>query len=449
MASKRYDVVILGGGNAAMGATVATRAAGMSVALVEARDLGGTCPNRGCTPKKVLVAAAHALDEIEKAKTHAITVGKPVLDWSALIAREKGLIADIPERLGRQMAQRGVEVLRGEAKFVAPQAVAVDGQRIEAGHIVIATGSKPRTLPIRGFEHAITSDDVLSNKTLPHDVVFIGGGVIALEFGHVYARAGARVTILEVLPRLLPALDADAVEALRAESERIGIRIETSVAVEGIEKAGSRLHVAFSRAGVAHVLAADQVVNGAGRVPNTETLALEAGNVRHDRGRVAVDEYLRSVSNPAVYLCGDVLASPQLSPIATYEGNIVGRNIVDGGRHKPDYASIPSCVFTIPTLATVGLTEAAAKEKGFSTKVQVNDLTGWLSGRTYAESAAWVKVILDATTDRILGAHIFGHAGEELIHFFALAMRHTVPAQDIREMVFAFPSFSADIKYML
>ncbi len=449
MASKRYDVLILGGGNAGLGVTVPTRAAGLSVAVVEGHELGGTCPNRGCTPKKVLVAAAHALDEIDKAKAHAIAVGRPKLDWSALIEREKALIAPIPQSLEGQMAQRGVEVIKGEARFVGPQAVQIGGQTIEAGHIVIATGSKPRALPLPGFEHAITSDEVLSERERPREVVFVGGGVIALEFGHVYARAGTKVTILEVLPRLLPALDAGAVEQLRAESARIGIRIETGVKVNRIDRAGGRLRVMFERDGAEHSVSADRVVNGAGRVPNTETLDLDAGNVKHDRGRIAVDEHLRSVSNPAVFVCGDVLASPQLSPVATYEGNIVGRNIVDGCRHKPDYASIPSCVFTVPALASVGLTEAAAKEKGLSTKVQVSDMAQWLSARTYAESAAWAKVILDAASEQILGAHIFGHAGEELIHLFALAVKQRIPAQAIRDMVFAFPTFSADIKHML
>src|SRR6266540_666125 len=226
MTAEKFDVVILGGGNAGIGVTGPVRRAGMSVAMIEADLLGGTCPNRGCTPKKVLVAAGHALHEIERAKAHRIRVGKPTLDWPALIDREKQMISHIPGALGRLMAERGVEVIRGHASFVGPHAVAVGGRRIEAEHIVIATGSKPRALPIPGAEHMITSDEVLSERELPREVVFVGGGVIALEFGHVYARAGAKVTILEVLPRLLPGMDADAVQRIRAESERIGIWVK-------------------------------------------------------------------------------------------------------------------------------------------------------------------------------------------------------------------------------
>jgi len=143
-----------------------------------------------------------------------------------------------------------------------------------------------------------------------------------------------------------------------------------------------------------------------------------------------------------------VAASPQLSPIATYEGRIVGRNIVDGPKHAPDYASIPACVFTVPALASVGLTQSAAEEQGIALRVEVNDMRNWLSGRTYAETAAWAKVLIDKETDRIVGAHILGHAGEELIHIFALAMKHGITATDVRDLVYGFPTFSADIKSM-
>ncbi len=450
MSTERYDVVILGGGNAAMGATVATRQAGLSVAMLEKRDLGGTCPNRGCMPKKVLVAAAHALDEIARAHHHGIAVGAPSLDWAALIAREKAMIAGIPESLAGTMARRGVEVIDGEGKFVGPRTVEVGDRTLEAAHIVIATGSKPRALPFPGADRMVISDAVLDDPHLPRDVAFIGGGVIALEFSHVYARAGTRVTILEMLPQLLPAADADAAAQLRGETERLGIAVHTGVTVNRIDPAGGRLRVVFTANGAEQSLDVELVVNGAGRVADVDGLALDAAGVRHQDGRIVVDDFLRSVSNPAVHVCGDALwSSPQLSPIATYEGQIVGQNIVEGPVKKPDYASIPSCVFTVPALASVGLTEAKAREEGRKIRVQTSDMRGWLSAKTYAESAAWAKVIVDEASDRILGAHIVGHAGEELIHLVALAMRHGITAAQLRETVYGFPTFSADLKFLV
>src|SRR5438105_4474267 len=175
MSTETYDVVILGGGNAAMGVTVPTREAGLSVAMIEMRDLGGTCPNRGCMPKKVLVAAAHALDEIARAGAHHIAIGAPKLDWAALIDREKAMIRPIPASLEAAMSRRGVEVIRGRGRFAGPNTIAVGDEVLEAKHIVIATGSTPRRLPFPGAELMITSDDVLSERILPGRVVFVGG----------------------------------------------------------------------------------------------------------------------------------------------------------------------------------------------------------------------------------------------------------------------------------
>jgi glutathione reductase (NADPH) len=297
MPSRSFDVVILGGGNAGMGVTVATREAGLKVAMVEPDLLGGTCPNRGCMPKKVLAAAAHALDEIERAKAHHIAVGKPSLDWAALIDREKAMIRGIPGSLADLMNRRGVEVIRDRGRFAGPNAVAAGGEILESKHIVIATGSKPRRLPFPGAELMITSDDVLSERTLPASVVFVGGGVIALEFSHIYARAGAQVTILEMLPRLLTNMDADAVAQLHSETERIGVVVHTGVEIQRIDRTGERLRIIYREGGSERALEADRVVNGAGRVADMDGLDLSAGRVDSDHDRIALDAHLRSTSN--------------------------------------------------------------------------------------------------------------------------------------------------------
>lgn len=449
-ASEQFDVVILGGGNAGIGVTGPVRRSGMSVAMIEARDLGGTCPNRGCTPKKVLVAAGHALHEIERASVHHIAVGKPRLDWAALIDREKDMIKDIPENLARAMARRKVEVIKGQGTFASRNTIRVGDRLLQARHVVIATGSKPRPLPIPGAEYMITSEEMLSERELPGSVIFVGGGVISLEFGHVYARAGAGVTILEALPQLLPAMDADAVTQLRTESERLDIRIRTAVTVKKIEPIDGRFRVTFDHGGIEQTLDANRVVNGAGRIANVDRLDLAAGNVAHTNGRVAVDEHLRSTSNPIVHVCGDAVpTSPQLSPIATYEGELVGRNIVEGPKYRPDYASMATSVYTTPPLAAVGLTEHAARQQGRAVDVHVNDMLGWFSARTYAETVAWSKVIVEKTSDRILGAHFVGHAGQELINIFGLAMRFGITATQIRENIYAYPTFASDLKHML
>lgn len=447
--AKRFDIVILGGGNAGFGVSAVAHEAGKSIAFVEERDFGGTCPNRGCTPKKVLVAAAHCLHEIEVAPVHGIEVGRPKLDWARMIDREKEMIAEIPEKMAALAAKRG-SVFRGRGRFVGPNAVAVGEEVLEADHIVIATGSKPRPLPIAGAEHLITSDQVLSEREQPEEVVFIGGGVIAMEFSHVYARAGSKVAILEAMPRLLGRADADAVAAVRAESERIGIAIKTGVEVKEIVPAGDRLRVTFVHEGREQSLTARRVVNGAGRIANLDGLDLAAGGVEHDGTRIAVDDHLRSRSNPGVWVCGDLLwSSAQLSPLATHEGGIVGRNIVEGPRHKPDYAALPNCVYTVPAMASLGLTQEEAEDKGLDVEVQVNDMRDWFSGISYAETVAWAKTLVERGSGRILGVHMVGHQAEDLIHIFALAMKHGIAADQVKELIFAFPTFSADIKSLI
>ena len=447
--TNRYDIVILGAGNAGFGVSQIAHAAGKSIAFVESDQFGGTCPNRGCTPKKVLVAAAQALHEIELAPQHGIEVGPAKLDWARLIDRKRDMIDFIPGAMEDTAKNRGT-VYKGKARFVEPNAIEVDGQRIEADNFVIATGSMTRPLSIPGAEHLITSDDVLNERDLPAEVVFIGGGVIAMEFSHVYARAGAKVTILEMMPQLLPRLDQDAVAAIQQESERLGIDVKTGVEVEAIEQSGGKLQVHFVHEGKRQSVEAIRVVNGTGRIANVADLNLESANIAHDGIRIEVDEYLRSVSNPAIWVAGDALVhSAQLSPLATYEGRIVGQNIVDNAQLKPDYSIVPSAVYTVPALSSVGMTEAEAKQAGIDIDVVTSDMSGWFSARFYAETVAWAKILVEKDTRRVVGAHLVGHHGEDLIHLFALAMRYGISADQLGAEMYAFPTFAADIKSML
>ena len=371
-----YDVVILGTGNAGMGAAGVTRATGRSVAMIESRDVGGTCPIRGCVPKKVLVAAAQVLHQIDLAPQHHISVGEAKLDWPALVARERTFVDGVPDDFRKSLESREIELIEGRAKFVGENAIAVNGRTLEAENIVIATGSTPRSLPIQGADLMITSDDILELATLPERLVFVGGGVIALEFGHVFARAGTAVTILEAMDRLLPRMEADAVAQIHQESERIGIKILTGVTVDEIAAAGNALRVNFTHDGKQQSVEADRVANGAGRVPDVAELDLDAGNIAHDGLSLSVTEELRSTSNAHVWAAGDAVGgTAQLSPVATYEGRIVGNNILNGGGQTPAYGHVPANVYTVPALATIGMTEEEATASGRSFQVTASDMS--------------------------------------------------------------------------
>ena len=447
--SHKFDIVIIGAGNAGFGVSQIAQAAGKSIAFVESDEFGGTCPNRGCTPKKVLVAAAHAMHGIELAHEHGIEVGPARLDWPKLIERKRNMIDFIPGAMEETARSRG-QVFKGKGHFVDSNAIEVDGVRIEADNFVIATGSITRPLSIPGAELMITSDDVLSENSLPDEVVFIGGGVIAMEFSHVYAHAGAHVTILEAMPSVLPRLDQDAVAAIRSESKRLGIDVRTGVEVEAVSQSDNRLQVSFTHQGKQQTISADRIVNGSGRIANVADLNLDAANIKHDGIRIEVDAYLRSVSNPAVWVAGDALVhSAQLSPLATYEGRVVAQNIVEGSKVKPDYSIVASAVYTVPALASVGMTEAEATAANLDFDAITADMSSWFSARFYAETVAWAKILVEKGSRRIVGAHIVGHHGEELIHLFALAMRHGINADQLGDEMYAFPTFAADIKSML
>ena len=448
--TNHFDVIVLGTGNAGMGAAGVARAAGLEVAMIESREVGGTCPLRGCVPKKVLVAAAQVLDQIARAGVHHIEIGPPKLDWARLIEREQSFVEGVPEEFKGSLENRGITLIEGSAHFTGRNEVAVGETTYSADKIVIATGSVPRELPIKGWEHTITSDDILTGKELPESLVFIGGGVIALEFSHVFARAGTKITILEAMPSLLPRLDPDAVETLQTETERLGVEILTDVEVSEIKPKDGQFSVLFEKNGKASERRAAVVANGTGRVADVDGLDLDAARIAHQGGRIEVNEYLGSTSNPAIYVAGDALwSSAQLSPVATYEGRIVGENIVNGDSVVPDYSHVPSAVYTVPALASVGLGEDEAGEKGLKFKAKVNDLTSWRSARTYAETAAFAKVLVEEESNRILGAHLVGHGAEEVIHLFAFAIKHGVTATEMAGGVYGYPTFSSDLKYLV
>jgi len=450
--SKEYDLIVLGAGNAGFAPAGMAKEAGQSVLVIEGRDFGGTCAIRGCVPKKVLVAASETLQHIASASEHKIDAQFNGLDWPGLIARKETFIEGVPDMMEGSLKNRDIDTISGRAKFTGPNEIEVNGEKYNGKNIVIGTGSKNRELPIPGFEHCITSDDILNLPDQPNSIVFIGAGVIALEFGHVFVRAGSEVTLLEVAPHPLSMLDEDTVAALTKESQRIGIDIRTAVSTKLIEKTADGFAVTFEENGKDVTISADVVANGAGRIADVEELNLEAAGIDHDRHVIAVDKNLRSISNSNVYIAGDANAGsgPQLSPVATYEGKIVGHNILNAGDQKTaDYVNIPNCVFTTPQLASVGLKEDQAKAQGLKFSVKSNDMVEWRSAKTYVETSAFAKVLVEDDTGKILGAHLLGHGAPETIHLFAFAMTYGITAAQLGSTVYAYPTFMSDIKFLV
>lgn len=447
----RYDVAVLGTGNAGRAAASKLAEEGRSVAIVETRDaVGGTCPLRGCVPKKVLVAAAQAMQEIADAGRHGIEVGPPRLDWQRLIERERRYVDGNADALASSLESQDLHLYRGPARFVGSNRIAVGDDDLEAGAVVIATGSTPRPLPFEGAELLIDNEDILRETVMPEQVVFIGGGLVALEFAHVYARAGAKVTVLQRGPRLLKRMDADAVARLRDATEDVGIEVLTNVDVQAVVRDGDGFEVRFRRDGQDGVRRSSRVAHGAGRVPAVEDLDLDAAGIAHDGPAIEVTAHLASRSNGDVYVAGDALAAaPQLSPVATHEGEVVAANIMDGDRHRPDYVGRPQVVYTVPALAAVGLTQAECDDRNLDAEVIETDMSDWFSASLYGDRHAYAKVLVDRGDRRILGAHLVGKRAEEIIHPFALAIRFGIGADQLAGEHYAFPTFSSDIKSLV
>jgi glutathione reductase (NADPH) len=454
-----YDLVVIGTGNAGQLAAGVARKAGWRVAIVEGRDVGGTCALRGCVPKKVLAASAEVMDIIRRAPGQSIQVGAPTLDWSALIARERTFVDGVPADVQADLAHQGIDVVLGRARFVGRDALAVSGvaEPLRARHFVVASGSVPRPLDFPGGSSLLTSDDLLELRALPSSLAFVGAGVIALELAHVMARAGARVTLLEEGARVLPGRDADAVAQLLAATRARGIDVRVGVQVQAIDDGGAgagatggQRVVRFLEQGQPRTLSVAAVAHGAGRVPALADLDLAAAGVTFDGSHPVLDDAHRSRDNPDIWFAGDAVAGkPQLSPLATYEGRLVGRNLVRGEAHAPDYTSIPSAIFTAPALAAVGPTEEQARARGLKFETKVNDMHTWRSARTYAEETAWAKVMIDRGADRVIAAHLVGHGAAETINAFALAIRHDISVSELKEGVFAYPTFHSDLKFLL
>ncbi|GAC1357061.1 MAG: NAD(P)/FAD-dependent oxidoreductase [Polyangiales bacterium] len=445
-----YDLVVLGAGNCGQAAAGIARAAGQSVLIVESRAVGGTCPLRGCVPKKVLVAAGEVLEAIRRAPEHGITVGPATVDWAKLIDREQGFVRGVPEQMEESLTKRGIDVAHARASFTARGTLDVGGKAITAKKFAICTGSTQRALHIAGEDRMVTSDQLLEDPVLPASIAFVGAGVIALEFAHVMARAGVKVTLLHNGARPLPRHEVACVDLLVAETRALGVDLVTEAKVVAVEPLGQRHRVRYEAKGKSVTLDVDRVANSAGRVADVIGLGLDVAQIAHEKERILVDEHLRSTSRPDVFVGGDAAAGrPQLSALATYDGKIIGHNLTKPDLRTADFSWIPSVIFTHPTLATVGLTEAAAKKAGRDVEIKENDMRSWRSARTYAETAAYAKVLIDRGSGKVVGAHVLGHGGAETIHAFALAMKLGLRASDLKDFVYAYPTFHSDVAHLV
>ena len=444
------DLIVVGTGSAASSAAYKCRSAGWSVIVIDSRPYGGTCQLRGCDPKKVLVGAAELVDWNRRMRGNGVSADSLTINWADLMRFKRAFVDGVPEQNDRNFAEAGIGTVHGRARFVDRSTLRVADDTYSARHIVIAAGARRATLNIPGEEHLTSSTQFLELDRLPSEIVFVGGGYIAFEFAHVAARAGARVRIVHRGARPLPRFDPDLVDRLVEATRELGVDVHLNAAVEAIQREGNRLVV---HASDGRTFETDMAVHSAGRVPEIDDLDLETGGVvrASPKGGVAVNEYLQSVSNAAVYAAGDAVESGgfPLTPVAGTQGSIVASNLLKGNHSIPDYAGIPSAVYTVPPLASVGLQEAAAREQGLHFKTNYQDTADWYTSRRVRERHSGFKVLVEENTGRILGAHLMGTHAEEVINLFALAIRAGLRSSDLKHMVYSYPTASSDVIYMV
>jgi glutathione reductase (NADPH) len=480
-----HDLIVVGTGTA--GSTVASicRSRGLKVAIIDSLPFGGTCALRGCEPKKILIEAAKIIDANHRHENKGISeIDKVQLNWLDLINFKRTFTEAFSKQREDSYIKAGIVPIHGKARFIDNDIIKVeynekaddkdnenDNDIIKAKYILIATGARPVDLGIPGLDNVITSDQFLDLESyrLPDNIAFIGGGYISFEFAHIAARAGVKkITIFHRGKRCLTHFDPDLVNLLLQKSKNIGIDVLLETNVEKIDKIGSsssakgdgKLVVHYSTVvnspaehKLTKTLEADMVVHGAGRVPNIDDLDLKAGGIEHTSRGIKVNEYLQSVSNPIVYAAGDVTSSEggtPLTPVASYDGNIVSTNILNGNSIKSNYVGLPSVVFTIPALASVGLSEKDVIEQGLQFRTNHNNTSSWYSSRRVGETHSGFKVLIEQGSDRILGAHLLGPHAEEVINIFSIAIRLGLSVKNLNDpILYAYPTYSSDVIYML
>ena len=446
-----YDLIVIGAGMAGVSAANKCASAGWKVAIVDALPYGGTCALRGCDPKKILRRGAEIIDNARLMRGKGINADGLSINWADLMKHKHGFTDPVPQNMEDGLSGNGVDTLHGLARFTGPNTIAIDGTSYDATHFLIASGARPRPVDFAGHEHLIDSTDFLDLLELPPRILFVGGGFISFEFAHIAARAGSTPVILDRGPRPLKAFDPDLVELLISRGADTGIELWRSTTITAIEKSETGYQVRVERSGQAEMVAFDLVVHGAGRVSELYGLDLDAAGVDWDERGVHVAAHLQSTTNPAVYAAGDAANSPgmPLTPVAVFESKVAASNMLKATTTVPDYTGVPTAVFTIPELARVGMLEQEARDQGIDVDVRYRDTSGWYSNYRIGETTAATKILVDRTSDRIIGAHLLGPEYGELINFLGFAMKLDLTTRQLKSMTAAYPTVESDLGSIL
>jgi dihydrolipoamide dehydrogenase len=423
-----YDLIIIGAGWAGFNAALKAKIRGLKVALIERVEIGGTCLNQGCIPTKTLIQSAKLYNLIKKAKIFGIEISDPKISFAEIQARKEKIIQQL--RQGMQLMLKGIDFFHAHAKISSSNVIEIGQERINTKFILAATGSKPtelKDLPFDG-KKIISSNEILDLKEIPKSLLIVGGGVIGCEFASLFSNLESKVSVVELMPQLLPSFDREIAKKIETIFKKRGIKVNTNTDAQNLD-----------------LKSYDLILICVGRHPLIEDLGLEKLNLRLENGRILVDEYLKT-DVPNIYAAGDCASKTMLAHYAAYQGEIAAENIMGPlNPKKADNANIPNCIFTDPEIASIGLTEDEATNKNISVEINKFDFKASGMARILEEDEGFIKIISDKKTGQILGASIIGPRATELIGILTLAIQSRLKSVELRNIVLAHPTLSEGI----
>ena len=440
----------MGGGPAGYVAAIRASQLGGKVILIEKDALGGTCLNRGCIPTKALLHSVEILESVRGGKDYGVSVGELSIDFTKMMSHKDAVVNTLVTGVQYLMRSNAIEVIKGTGKVISPTEVEVDsGQQeaVKASRIILTPGSVPSVVPIPGVDGSgvITSNEALQLSEIPQSLLVIGGGAIGVEFATIFAKLGTKVTIVEMLPQIIPTEDHELSMSLKRVLEKDEIKIFTSAQVSRIEDdpEGDKLISVATEEGK-QKLTAELVLVAVGRKPNIDGLGLARVGIKTERGSITVNDRMET-NIPGIYAAGDAIGGVQLAHVAFAEGEVAVENAL-GKDSVIDYRVVPRCIYTMPEVAAVGLTEGQAREEGLNLKVGRFPFTANPKALILGQPNGFVKVLSDAESGEIFGIHIFGPQATELISEAALAIRMEATVSEISSTIHAHPTLSEAVR---
>lgn len=441
-----YDILIIGGGPGGYVAAIRAAQLGRKTAVVERAELGGICLNWGCIPTKALLRSAQVYADCCAAGQYGIEIdGTVTPDLGKIVDRSRAVAETMSKGINFLLAKNKIDVIRGTGRLTAPHTVDVDSTTYTAEHIVLATGARPREMPFLPIDHThvINSRDALQLRKLPATMVVVGSGAIGCEFASLYARLGTKVTIVEYLPQIMPLEDEEVARTMERSFRKLHATVLTSTTVKGVTVEEGQCRVAIEGKKGSGELVCDVVLSAVGIQSNIEGLGLEELGVRTDRGKIVVDEYFRT-SADGIYAIGDLVPSPALAHVASAEAICCIEAICGANPAPVDYSTIPSCIFTAPEVASVGMTEQQARNEGIDYKVGRFPFTASGKATAAGDRDGFVKLIF-GPDDKLLGAHLVGAHVTEMLAEPTLAKALGATAAQIAHAIHAHPTMNEGV----